>query len=278
VTDTADWTATLTLSTGDQPDATWTVGTVPAAPGDLPDWTLPETGVAGGGGGGSGPAGLTGVAGWWDATRISGVADAALLAAWPDSSGNGYDLAQATGANQPTYYSTTGAGLINGKAAVTFDGANTWMLTAALAEPQPFTLAAVAQNTLTTVNLQKPLAGSTLSATVHLYANLSATTFISCWGYAGATVVAGNYTPRTGQAHLFVLGANGATSYAYFDGAAATGAGGSNAMSGAFYVGGIGPSFSWQGMIGEVMVWPRLLSAGQVTQLHGYCQDKWNVP
>ena len=66
---------------------------------------------------------VAGYTGWWDASQISGVADGAKLSSWPDLSGNGHHLAQATGANQPTYYKTTVGQLVNSQPVVVFDGA-----------------------------------------------------------------------------------------------------------------------------------------------------------
>ncbi len=51
----------------------------------------------------------------WDAANLS----ASPVALWPDASGNGFDLAQPTGANQPTWGAATGP---NSQPAVLFDG------------------------------------------------------------------------------------------------------------------------------------------------------------
>lgn len=79
---------------------------------------------------------------WYDASQISGVADGAALATWPDLSGNGFDLKQATAAAQPIYYSSTALQLINGLPTVHFDGSDDEMQTAAFPSPvaQPDTI------------------------------------------------------------------------------------------------------------------------------------------
>ncbi len=68
----------------------------------------------------------------WDARDLS----ASPVALWPDASGNGFDLTQATGANQPTWGAATGP---NGQPAVLFDGINDSMGNAALDLPVPGT-------------------------------------------------------------------------------------------------------------------------------------------
>jgi len=65
---------------------------------------------------------------WLKADAIVGLADADPVATWPDSSGYGNDLAQATSGNRPLYKT----GILNGKPAVLFDGANDYLSSAAL--------------------------------------------------------------------------------------------------------------------------------------------------
>lgn len=97
------------------------------------------------GGGGFTPASITGLIAWYDANAITGQADNTSLSAWPDMSGNSYDLAQATGAKQPTYYSSTSGKTINSKPAVWFDGTDDWMVAGSTKTLQPVTAFAVVQ-------------------------------------------------------------------------------------------------------------------------------------
>lgn len=76
------------------------------------------------------PAQLPGLVGWWDAAQIGGLADASALATWPDLSGAGNDMLQATAGSRPAYH-TAGGNIINGLPAVRFDGVDNVMLTAA---------------------------------------------------------------------------------------------------------------------------------------------------
>ncbi len=68
----------------------------------------------------------------WDAADLA----ATPVALWPDASGNGFDLAQASGVSQPSWAATTGAG---GNPAVLFNGVGQFMLNAALDLPAPGT-------------------------------------------------------------------------------------------------------------------------------------------
>lgn len=68
----------------------------------------------------NGPAGVTGgLVGWWKADGLS-LSNGAAVGSWGDSSGVGSALAQATGANQPTFQTN----VINGLPVVRFDGTN----------------------------------------------------------------------------------------------------------------------------------------------------------
>ncbi len=76
----------------------------------------------------------TGLTLWLDASQITGVADGATLATWPDMSGNGYNATQATAGNDPLYYKTTASKLVNGLPAVWLtNGTTDYMATGAFA-------------------------------------------------------------------------------------------------------------------------------------------------
>lgn len=91
--------------------------------------------------GGSGPYGSwrTKVRAWFDASAITGVANGAALATWPDSSGRGFDAWQATTANQPIFRTNRQ----NGLPGVDFDGVNDFLATALSASSMNETILAV---------------------------------------------------------------------------------------------------------------------------------------
>lgn len=64
---------------------------------------------------------------WLKADAITGLNDGDPVTTWEDSSANGYDATQATGANKPTYQTDE----LNGKPVLRFDGTDDWMETAA---------------------------------------------------------------------------------------------------------------------------------------------------
>ena len=84
------------------------------------------------------PAQLTNLRGWWDAAL--GITIATGVSQWDDQSGNGNNLLQAVGANQPTVT----ASAINGLPGILFDGTNANM-TAAFTLTQPLSVLMVAR-------------------------------------------------------------------------------------------------------------------------------------
>lgn len=69
------------------------------------------------------PAAIGGLKLWLAAGGITGLADGATVATWPDRSGNGFNATQATEANKPLYK----VNIINGRPVVRFDGTNDTM-------------------------------------------------------------------------------------------------------------------------------------------------------
>jgi hypothetical protein len=69
------------------------------------------------------PQSIQNLIAWYAADRISGISNGASVSSWPDLSGNGNNLSQATGANQPTYLVSS----INGRPAVSFNGTSSVM-------------------------------------------------------------------------------------------------------------------------------------------------------
>jgi hypothetical protein len=76
------------------------------------------------------PTDLSGLIGWFKADSLA-LSNGAAVATWTDLAPAPHDLSQATGANQPTYNTNQ----INGLPAVTFDGTNDSLASAAWASP-----------------------------------------------------------------------------------------------------------------------------------------------
>ena len=68
---------------------------------------------------------------WLKPEALSALSGGAAVATWPDSSGDGVDVTQATGAQQPLYQTAQQ----NGLPAVVFDGVNDWLTRAAFKLP-----------------------------------------------------------------------------------------------------------------------------------------------
>lgn len=72
------------------------------------------------------PTDLSGLVAWYDASKITGLADGAAVATWNDSSGNGFHLTQSTAGFRPLYKTA----ILNSLPAVRFDGIDDYMDTA----------------------------------------------------------------------------------------------------------------------------------------------------
>jgi hypothetical protein len=79
--------------------------------------------------------GINGLTLWFRADTLPVMNDGTAVATWPDMSGNGYDVTQATGANQPLYYNN----IFNGKPALSFNGTSQYFQNSA---SNPFTAGA----------------------------------------------------------------------------------------------------------------------------------------
>lgn len=81
------------------------------------------------------PKTLSGLTLWLAAHRLTGLNDGDAVGTWPDLSGNGYDVTQATAGNKPLYKTN----IFNGQPALLFDGTNSFMSNSA---SNPFTAGA----------------------------------------------------------------------------------------------------------------------------------------
>lgn len=89
------------------------------------------------------PADIPGLLWWAKGDTLAGLADAAALSQWDDSSGQNNHIVQVTGVNQPTKQTATN----NGKTFATarFDGSNDYLTRASFAWTQEYTLFLVAK-------------------------------------------------------------------------------------------------------------------------------------
>jgi hypothetical protein len=284
--DSSDWSRPIDLagqsggviSTADAADWTKPVAILSsgAITDDYPDWTLASLVVAGS----ITPVGppVSGQSAWWDASQITGAADGSLLASWPDASGNGVNLTQATAGSQPTYYSTTPAKLVNGLPAVWFSGAQI-MAAAGLVESAPWSVFYVANNQDNTLGHSVAIWAV---SPAHFSFSLIITGINGHLELNAGTGLLQAYATGIGL-HAVSQGVDGGSSFLNTDGTVTTGNAGSNAIGAgdSFYVGWVPPvtgTVGWDGPICEMAVYPRLLSTVEQATLRGYAQGKWGTP
>lgn len=217
---------------------------------------------------------LTNMTGWWKADAITGVADAASLASWLDSSGNSRTLTS-SGVNEPTYYKTTSAKLINGLPAVWFTAANpSFMIFSGWpGNAQPYTHYVVLLAT-TPANAQTMLSSEN-GGTEQEALFLQTSTYKQ---YAGGTSLAGGTTGSV--AHLVTGVFTGASSVLYVDGTqVATGSPGTNSEgSTALYLGSNQGSSNFDGALPETILYKVAHNSTQVGTNHSYLSAKWGTP
>lgn len=216
---------------------------------------------------------VAGYTAWWDATAISGVADAAKLSSWSDLSGHGWTLSQVIGANQPTFYKTTAGQLINGLPAVWFDGAATYMSNSSLTVAQPYTLLVVARSSDTGTS-RAVYGNSTQNAM--LQSNYPA----GIWVIYNGTALVNSTTPADTSLHVFAHVANSSASAIWVDGTKTAGNPGTAALGGPFVFGARSdsPSLVWNGPICEMIIYPSPLSDADINSTTTYLTNKWLVP
>lgn len=227
------------------------------------------------------PTKIAGLAAWYDASQITGLADGAAVASWSDLSGGGFTLTQGTAGLQPTYYKTTSANLINGLPAVLFTSASLQYVAvtsgATVVVAQPNTVFAIA--TLTS------LSGGASAGNGRLYDSGGATRQLLDLNasshyeiYAGSSVLAAG-TPATGLHQLSAV-FSGTSSTLRVDGATVISTGsspGANGITG-LQLGGTsigGPQAYLGGSVGEFIVYSGALTGPQIAQVESYLTTKW---
>lgn len=228
---------------------------------------------------------------WLDATRISGLADAAAVAQWDDLSGLGNHAAQATSGKRPTFQS---AG-INSRPAVVFDATDDFLLTptVALGGATGVTVFAVftASGAATRVVCEASAAPASQTDAFQMYRATANNARARCVGNVGTSEFASTSTSvgnSAANAVTFSLDktlASGSEAAVTVDGVA-TGAATSSANNTngfgdhAWYIGAsvAGTTSFLSGRIAELAGWNRKLTAGEIAQLATYARNKWGTP
>lgn len=210
---------------------------------------------------------VTGYTAWYDASQITGVSDGASLSSWPDESGNGFTAAQATGADQPTYYKTSGSFLVNGLPAVWFNGSSDFMLCSSGPNvPQ--------EDTIFAVGHMASLAGSG-----RMFDGSASRQFLDMNRSSAYAMYAGNVfgggTPTIGTHLLTGLYNSSSSTFRVDQNNISLGGGiGLNALNEISLGGGIASTFL-SGALCEVLIYSSALTLGQIQSTETYLFNKW---
>lgn len=206
------------------------------------------------------PSSIAGLQLWLKADAITGVANGAALATWPDSSGNGRNATQGTAANRPIYNTNQ----INGLPAVSFDATNDGMVTTWVVSSGSLTLLVLLRATLTSGN-HRAVQGT---ANWHIGPYQTLYRYFNGVLMAGHAIVAGAWTymgatQTTGLGILYVNGTPVASN-------------GSSGLPSTVTLGGSGLfNEPLAGDIAEVIGFNRVITNDERSAIHQYIRKKY---
>lgn len=212
------------------------------------------------------PSDIAGLKLWLKADAITGLADADPVTTWPDSSGLGHDVGQATAAKKPTYQTNE----INGKPVVRFDAVDDFLGNATLVVAQPLTIVVVERAAVANH------LGNFIDGSVRCILGHSSLVYRLYAGGAGS--IEGGTTDTS--AHSMSGHFNGASSEMWKDGTSiATGDPGTLAYPAGYKIGSDhnGADQFFNGDIAEVIIYDSALSAADRNALGGYIQTKYGI-
>jgi hypothetical protein len=234
------------------------------------------------------PRRIAGLAGWWDSTDNSTITTSTGVSSWADKSGNGYTLTQGTGANQPTLST------INGKQAFDYNGSSQFLSSTAAglvafasgADRPPLTFFAVSVSNVTDAGRYVAAFASTVNvqpihASMHPFTSAqwrgfyrpnavlqtvptSTATYSTSVAYVVSTAVGSSYVGRANGTEVINV-SNDATGQIDCD---------------RFGVGVLArgtPIGYTNGLIGDVLVYNRVLTTAEIQKVEGYLAWKWGL-
>lgn len=220
---------------------------------------------------------------WLDAANTASITSSGgLVSQWNDLSGNA-NHATASGTDRPTTNATTR----NGRNVLDFNGSNVLGLTSTITLGAAWTVAAVAVKAGVSNKSVLIVGNIGVDYATYLTLPLSATSgtpYMGTYNSTGPSFYTTNgpssYTVTNWVSLIGVVAGTGATDTTlYQNGTAGTAGQGGMVGQTLKWVGYYSPTtYSLQGSIGELIVVPRALSAGERTTLQTYLRAKWNTP
>jgi hypothetical protein len=216
---------------------------------------------------------------WLKADAIVGLNDGDDVTTWADSSGNGYDAAQATASKKPHYK----VNIINGLPVVRFTRADSQVLVGS-------GFPAIGNNPFTTAYVFRAAASAALMVGINIGVNApaeSAQFYRNTnlrWTFAshGSGGLATSAPDTNNDTFYYVVATKAAGNGVYtptINGAAttaATGAADTTSLAATYQIGTNDVSSNyWDGDFAEVIIYNSVLSAGNLTQLNAYLADKY---
>lgn len=195
----------------------------------------------------------------------SGLSGTNSIKIWYDQSGNVVNATQNTGGRQPIIQSSGSLITQNGHVWQQAISANQTSMDFSLPLSQPFTIAALFK--FANVNVGNTLVGDFNTALVSIGIN-SGPTLV---GFAGVNFNGG--TPDTSLHTLFFI-ANGASSNVIVDGVSHLGNAGTNNIGAQNQLW----EFAGDGNLGEFMIFPVVLGAGDLNLIRTSWQSYWGAP
>ena len=225
------------------------------------------------------PTDIAGISLWLDASQIVGLADSNSIQAWMDMSGQGNDVSQTTGADQPTYQTNE----LNGLPVVRFDGINDTLTRATISTSGNTTIFLV----LVTATLGSDsrlifssLSSSNVQGEFAFHTRVDNTVFWSRRETASSAVrdVTSQVLSDT-TAYLFSTVFNSGAYFLSVNGTENTTDTPNNFGTGdatAWKVGS-GDGTFWNGDMAEIIVYDSALSTGNRQSVESYLATKYNI-
>ena len=222
------------------------------------------------------PTSLPNLAWWYDAGQITGGIDATGLATWQDRSGNALNAVQATGANQPTYRTTTQLDPL-GKPSVEFpSNINVVMTTTASAAPTASSHYIVAK--FSVVTNPAALVGASVAGGIEIRINAGK---IELLKQGVALVGTGTTAIVAGVWHVYEVqydSAGGAWTM-FIDGVASgSGTNVQALVASSLWLGNTAASEFATAVVADQLRYDRIVTASEATSLRSYFKTKHGTP